>query len=216
MTVDMTFERPRRIQRVTLLQPVPGVAAGERVQVVDASTRGVRLAHKSLFSHGAQFAVAFEWDGQPIEFVGQVRWTKLQHTANADVYQSGFEIAAIDNRSRRALRGLVESLVERALDEQKANARGLPPLAPSFVPSGQSTVYARHEFINGVWMKTTTNDSRQPLSGFTVSATESRAQVQMLRSAYEVADVSMRHTIRKLAELSVSNPDGIPTRRYVP
>ncbi len=216
MTVETTFDRPRRIQRVTLLQPVPGTAGGERVQVVDASTRGVRLTHRSLFPQGVKCDVAFQWDGAPIEFVGQVRWTKLQRSAGTPVYQSGFEIAAIDGRSRRTLRGLIESCVERALDEQKANAHGIPPLAVASVPSGQATLFVRHEFVNGVWLKTTTSDSRQPPSGFTISADESRAQAQMLRSAYEVADYSMRQTIRRLAELSISNPDRIPTRRYVP
>jgi len=40
--------------------------------------------------------------------------------------------------------------------------------------------------------------------------------VEMLRSAYEIADVPMRQMIRKFAEGSVSVRAGIPMRKYTP
>jgi hypothetical protein len=131
------------------------------------------------------------------------------------VYQSGIAIADIKTDSEKALRGLVERCVERALDEQKANARGVPPLAASFTKSEQTHLYARHEFVHGVWCKMTTSNSRQPISGFTVPSSESRTQVEMLRAAYEVADGSMRQVIRRLAQLSIED-SGVPSRRYTP
>ena len=78
------------------------------------------------------------------------------------------------------------------------------------------TSYARHELIHGVWRKTITSDPRQPESGFTVSAEESRYQVEILRSAFAAADPSLRQTIQKLAELSIKSTDVIPFRRYLP
>jgi hypothetical protein len=199
---------------VTLLQPVPAVAGGEQACVVDASIRGVRLSHSTLFAQGARCDVAFEWDGQPIEFVGQIRWTKAS-PRSAYTYQSGFEISAIKTDSAIALRGLIESCVERALDEQKANAKGIPPLAASFVQGSHEILYARYEFIHGVWRKTMTSDPRQPPVGFTISANESRHQVELLKAAYATSDLSMRQTIRKLAEISVSCTS-TPSRRYEP
>ncbi|MDQ6801293.1 MAG: PilZ domain-containing protein [Acidobacteriota bacterium] len=209
-----TYTRQRKIQRVTLKQPVPAVTHGERAYVVDASVHGVRLSHQGLFSQGTKHDVEFEWDGKPIRFVGAVRWTRAEREASRSVYQSGIEIADIRTDSESALRGLVEHCVERALDEQKANARGVPPLAGSFVQSHQGQLYTRHEFVHGVWRKMTTTDSRQPHSGFTVPSTESRPQVEMLRAAYEVADASMRQVIRRLAEISID--DNSPSRRYTP
>ena len=61
-----------------------------------------------------------------------------------------------------------------------------------------------------------TSDPAQPASGFTLSTEESRDQVELLRSTYVTADANMRTVIQKLAELSIANPDGIPTRRYTP
>jgi hypothetical protein len=210
------MDSQRRIERVTLHQPVPAVVDGEHVYVVDASTRGIRLSHSSLFPQGAKCEVAFEWDGKPIEFVARQRWTKLQRNSSRSGYQSGFEIASIDDGSNVALRTLIESYVERALDEQKANAKGIPPLAPSSIQSGMATLFVRHELVQGVWRKMTTTESRQPQMGFTVSSTESIHQIDLLRAAYSAADPSMRDMIRKLAELSIEHSDGMPARRYKP
>ncbi len=211
----MDFDRDRRVGRVRLLQPVPAVADGERAYIVDASLRGVRLSHTNLFSQETQCGVTFEWNGNPIEFVGKIRWTKAQRIpSNRNIYYSGFEIEAIRHESASALRGLIESCVERAIDEQKANAKGIPPVAASLMQSGTSILYGRHELVDGVWRKIMTSDARQPLSGFTVSANESRHQVELLKKAYEAADPAMRETIRKLAEISVS--ETVPARRYIP
>jgi len=195
---------------------MPAVVDGEHVFVVDASTRGVRLMHSSLFPRGAQCDVAFQWNGKPIEFTAQQRWTKLQRSSSSSGYQSGFEIASIDNSSNAALRTLIESYVARALEEQKANAKGIPPLAASSMESVKAEMYMRHELIHGVWRKMPTTDSRQRQTGFTVPATESARQVDLLRAAYAAADPSMRDMIRKLAELSIEHPQDMPARRYKP
>jgi hypothetical protein len=210
-----TYTRQRKIERVRLQRPVPAVADGETAYVVDASVNGVRLSHKGFFSQGTKHDVEFEWDGQPIRFVGEIRWTRAERVSSRGVYQSGIKIANIRTDSEKALRGLVEHCVERALDEQKANARGVPAAAPSFTPADQGQLYTRNEFVHGVWRKMTTSDARQPDSGFTVPATESRTQVEMLRSAYEVADVSMRQLIRRLADISI-NEKAVASRRYIP
>lgn len=214
------MDEHRRVLRVSLLEPLAGKAGEERVFVVDASLRGLRISHLTLFSPRAEIPIAFDWEGSEIDVVAAVRWTKLQRIGTAayakSVYQSGVEITSIREDTEGTLRGLVEHHVERALDEQKANARGVPPLGAQSVQSGEASTYARHELVNGVWRKIVTTDRAQPLSGFTVSSEETRDQVEMLRSAYEIADLPMRQMIRKLAEMSVSVREGIPMRKYTP
>ena len=210
-----TYTRPRKIERVRLQQPVPAKAGGETAYVVDASVHGVRLSHTGWFSQGTKHDVEFEWDGRPIRFVGEIRWSRADREARNGVYQSGIEIAKIPSDSEQALRGLIEHCVERALDEQKANARGAPPLAASFTRRIPTQTYTRHEFVRGVWRKMTSADPRQPESGFTVPSTESRTQVEMLRSAFEVADTSMRQVIRRLAEISIDE-NAVAARHYTP
>jgi len=212
-----TYSRERRIERVTLQQPVPAKADGERAYVVDASMRGVRLSHTGLLPQGKQCGVTFEWDGRPIELVGQVRWTRAQRTpSNLNVYLSGLEITNIKFDSEAALRRLVEAFVERALDERKANARGIPPVAATHLSSETPELFARHEWIDGMWRKTLSSDSSQPRSGFTVLSNESRHQVLMLQSAYEVADEGLQNLIRRLASMSIADDASMPARRYKP
>ena len=214
------FDEHRRVMRVNLLQPVVGVVGDEQIYILDASLGGVRVSHRTLFAPRADCNIGFEWDGAPIELVGTVRWTKLQRLGSAayvkTMYESGLEIAAIGPEAQMALRSLIEAHVERALDEQKANAKGIPPIAGQSVLRGGYAIYARHELVRGTWRKLMTSDPAQPASGFTLSTEESRDQVELLRSAYVTADANMRIVIRKLAELSIANPDGIPTRRYTP
>jgi hypothetical protein len=211
-----TYERERRIQRVTLRQPVPAVASGERAYVVDASMRGVRLSHAALIPQGTKCDVAFEWDGQSIEFEGEVRWTKAERGNAPSMYQSGFQISNIKTDAARVLRGLVLEHVERALDEQRTNARGVLRFHASYQRSDPATLYARHEWIDGVWRRTSTTDSGQPRTGFTVPSSESRHQVLVLRSAYEAADAAMREIIRRLATMTIADAVAVPARRYNP
>jgi hypothetical protein len=205
----------RAIERVTLRQPITATASsGENVSIVDASVRGVRVAHSELLSDRDRCAIAFDWNGREIEFVGRVRWTRLQRTTG--VYQSGLEIAAIDPRSTAALRNLIESCVRRALDEQKANAYGERPALPETLQVRKSTLYSRHELVNGIWRKTTTADPHQPEAGFTVPMDERPDQVDLLRAAYAAADGSLRGMIRRFAELSIMDPDSTWPGRFTP
>jgi hypothetical protein len=101
-----------------------------------------------------------------------------------NIYQSGFEIQRIDPSSNVALRSLIEACLENAI----------PP-------------YDRHELAHGVWRKTTTSDSRQPESGFTVASAQSVHQVALLRATYSAGGPRMREMIQKLAELTITHPE---------
>ena len=171
------METRRRTQRVTLLQPIAARAGNERAYVVDVSVNGVRLAHPMALPEQKPFAISLEWQGTPIQFTAEPRWTKAQ----AGEYQSGLEIRAIDPASSAALRRLIEGNVE--------------PL------------YECHELIHGVWRRKPTTDSRQPESGFTVLASESRHTVDFFRVAYARGNYLMRERIRRLAQLSIEHPE---------
>ncbi|HJT17930.1 MAG TPA: hypothetical protein VJ853_11095, partial [Thermoanaerobaculia bacterium] len=191
-----------------------------KIYVVDASLRGMRISHRTLFSPRVSLPITFEFDGNTIDVTGSVRWTKLQRLGPAafakSVYQSGLEIVSMPRDAEAALRGLVQHQVELALDEQKANANGVPPFAAQSVRTRNGQMFGRHELIHGVWRKTVTHDPAQPLHGFTISPSERKSEVDLLRSAYEIADPQMRRIIQRIAELTLSNSEGIPMRRYTP
>jgi hypothetical protein len=211
----------RRVQRVRLIEPLRGRVDLNRAFVVDVSLRGLRVAHQvSIGRVGETVSVHAEWDGRPFDVMARiVRTVEFKPAASATakaVYHSGLEITLVIGVSARTLRDMIEWHVERAFDEQVANARGIPTIAPQSVQTGKAAQLKRHELVNGRWRESATTDPAQPPNGFTVSSDHSPHEVAMLRGAFEnAASEDGRALIWRLAQLSIS-ADGVPTRRYVP
>jgi hypothetical protein len=127
-------------------------------------------------------------------------------------------IVGASDTASLTLRKLIEHHVERALDEQKANARGVPPPVAAHGTLGSvPSSFVRHELTMGRWREIVTATSAQPEHGFTIAAHTTRSEVEMLRRAYESATTSAeRALIRRLAALSVNAGEVVPARRYVP
>lgn len=211
----------RRVQRVTLIEPIRGVLDGKKIFIIDASLKGIRIAHQEHIGDvGDPCAVRAEWDGRPLDLRCQIMRTQT-HRADAKsgrtLYHSGLSIERAMGVSPIALRELIEWHVARALDEQKANAKGIPTIAPQSFQTGKGTHFIRHEFLQGRWRETATMESAQPHNGFTVSAEHTPSEVQMLRQSFEKDNTpANRELIRKLAAMSISAAEGVPTRRYLP
>lgn len=211
------------MQRVHLPQPLRGTIDGVKVFLVDVSLNGVRVMHQEdVGSVSSECVLRAEWDGHSMLLHCTIVRTAMHRPANRKgertLYHSGLAIDHAAAGSARTLQRLVEHHVERALDEQKANARGIPPpLAAQSMQTGTSTTYVRHEYVMGRWREVMTAISNQPDNGFTICATTTPAEVDMLRRAYETAttaaDMAM---IRRMAALSVSAAEVVQARRYTP
>ena len=214
------YNEVRKVHRIKLSTPLEGEISGKRIFVVDVSTRGLRIAHQEPVGEpGDARNVTFTWDANRISLRTTIRWTQLQRVAKPPqraLYHSGFEITNGGGEAGLILKRLVEEHVARALDEQKANARGIPAIAAQSVQSGRVTSLVRHELVAGQWRTAPTAETEQPSSGFTISASHPPEEVQMLRETYAASDYSGRLMIRKMAELSIANPAGIPIRKYEP
>jgi hypothetical protein len=218
----MLFVERRRVQRVKLLEPLRGTINDTRVFVVDVSLRGVRVAHQDhLGGAGEDVTLQTAWDGHTIILDCRITRTKMHRAAETamakTLYHSGLAIVNPRAESAKTLRDLIQVHILRALDEQKANARGVPPIAAQSTQKTQPTHYTRHEFFGGRWRETDTTDASQPSNGFTVSASHSPEEVSMLRSAFERAESpAAREMIRQMAKLSISSAEGVPSRRFMP
>lgn len=209
------------MQRVRLFQPLRGSIGDQKIFVLDVSLLGLRIAHQEPLSAGidSECRISFEWQGGRIDLRCRLVRSVVHRPENGPtraVYHSGLEIVFAAAQSREHLANLIHDHVARALDEQKANARGLPAISPQYVHTGGARGFVRHDLIRGEWRTMQTTDSTQPMSGFTISADEPPQNVAMLREAFVAADPSLRHVIRKMAELSISNTESIPARRYAP
>ena len=212
----------RRVQRVRLPQPLRATIDGTRVFIVDVSLRGLRVMHQDEIGHvDSTCVVRSEWDGRPMELHCSIVRTALHRSADNSgskaTYHSGLTITRAVGVSSVTLRRLIEHHVERALDEQKANARGIPPIAAQSMQTGTASAYVRHEYRLGRWREVTTHSPEQPDHGFTIAAQTTPSEVEMLRKAYERAKTaSDLAVIKRLAEMSVNSAEVVQARRYTP
>lgn len=209
----------RRYEHLTLPRPVSARFGSEKVFVLDLSINGARVAHQHRTLESPSERIRFEWQGFELAFDAEVLRTSKEPTkiGASKVYESGLLFLDSVGDSENNIRELIADQIMRVLDERKANARGIPPIAATYVRTGSKTGgYVTWRLVSGSWKSAPSDSSEQPLDGFTVSASESKDQVQMLCSTYQNSDFEGRKMIRKMAELSVSSPDGIATRKFEP
>lgn len=210
----------RRFGRIRLDQPLPARFGDAPVHVADVSINGLLIVHEGRHAPGEQRRLRLEWEGQPVDLVcAIVRSTvwKLAKTAGTQsVYRSGLRIVEGSAEALERLRELIAARILRALEEQKANARGVPPLAAYMYQPGKGDLYRRCEFIDGTWRRTETTHFQQPPNGFTVAADLDAEQIDLLCQTWENTSAEGRRLTQLLAELSISKAEGIPVRRYVP
>lgn len=161
------------------------------------------------------------------------------------VYHSGIQFTAAGEASVVALRSMIAAHIRRALDEQRDNARGVVPRSTEKMPIFSSgglltsnasdvrraigddvllpslriakhTGYVCYRLTGNSWKRTRTDSAEQPENGFTVSAAEEAEQIEKLCDAYARSDDRGRGLIRLLAQLSITEGEGIPPGRFEP
>lgn len=211
-------EERRRYQRITFPRPVAGRYGTDKAFVIDVSVSGARIAHQGELPIGTRARMTFDWEGNDISFECEVVHCGVDRRASEQagkpIHQSGLRFVRPYGQSAAFLRGMIAQFVMRALDEQKANARGIPPRAATFQSGIKEATYVTYRFVRNEWVKAESKSPQQPLDGFTVSAKEDPMQVEMLCKTYETSDYAGRKMIRQLAEMSIT--DTVPTRRYSP
>lgn len=182
--------------------------------------RGFLAAHEGRIAPGETRRLLVHADGANLSLTCTVTratlWRLAKTMGEQSIYHSGLRITDMSPDSLKLLRDVIAERVLRALDEQRANARGIPPLAAYMYQPGKGELFRRCEFINGVWRKTETIRSNQPANGFTVSAEVDPQHVDMLCQTWEATTAEGRRLTQLLAELSISPNEGVPVRRYVP
>ena len=210
----------RRFGRIDLDQALNATFGETRVKVVEISLTGFLIAHERKLPPATAALLAVEWVEKKIELectvVRSTLWRLAKAMGEQSIYHSGLRVIDGNEQSRDQLRELIGERILRALEEQKANARGIPPLAAYIYQPEKGDLFRRCEFIDGVWRKTETIRPQQPPNGFTVSAEVDPWHVELLCETWENTTEEGRRLTRMFAELSTSRAEGIPTRRYVP
>ena len=206
-------EERRRYGRIQLVDNVAATVDGVPARVVELSVTGARLIHEQRFPRAVTNTLRIDWRGRVLRLQCEAVRSML---VRPNEYQSGVHFVNTGDDSDRLLRELIGEYVTRALNEQIANARGVPPIGGYTYQIGKGNRYRRCEFIDGIWKKAETHDPAQPPKGFTISAEIDPGQVQMLCQTWLACDEEGRRLTQILAQLSIDKREGVPTRRYVP
>lgn len=239
--------RTRRVERVHLAQPLVARLGATQVVLVDLSVMGARVEHHVPLVAGAYSQLNFRWEDKTFGLDCRIVRSRLERfSAGADgmtIYHSGLEFEALSPEMRSRLKLMISGFIIRALEEQKLNARGVFPehdvsQMPIFRFGGQLTAnetelagsklmpitrvakergYVCYVLDHATWRKKRTHDPGQPMEGFTISANEDHAQVEMLCQAYLKSDREWRRFIQLCAQLSLIDDDGaIVAGRFEP
>ncbi|HXI12655.1 MAG TPA: PilZ domain-containing protein [Thermoanaerobaculia bacterium] len=234
----------RKYQRISVLEPVVGRFGTNKILVTDIAIHGASIESRTQLKSGEQTRLTFTWDGEEVSLEARVIRCKLRGFSEDDrspVYHSGLLFVEAIGESAQLVRKMIAAYIARALAEQKANARGVPPTdlsipqadlvgvdlggfakllssrtftAPSRYKKGSGLIAFRYN--KGTWTRSKTQDPTQPMDGFTLSESESGEQEELLCRTYERVDESWQRLIRLLAEVSVSGTENEPPRRYEP
>jgi hypothetical protein len=217
------IDRPpdrRRYGRVHLVPPLRGELDTIPAAISEISLSGARVMHEQRLLNAPEHQLRFRWNQFSIRVRCELVRTTIRRLAKRagepSLYESGLRIVAAVGESETNLRELIADFVVRSINEQLANARGIPPLAAYSYQSGKGDRYRRCELVKNAWRKLETTDPEQPANGFTISAEVEPYDVEILCKTYEHCDAEGRRLTQLLAQLSISKKEGIPTRRYEP
>ena len=210
----------RQFGRIDLDQPLRAFLDEIPVRVIEVSVTGMLLEHDARIVPAPTRKIRVEMDDKTLQFGCVVaRSTLFQLAKNASeksIYRSGIRILESVGESENDLRGFIARRVMHALEEQKANARGVPPIGNYVFQVGKGDRFRRCELVNKEWRKSETTERQQPAGGFTVSAELDVAAVELLCRTWENTTDEGRRLTQMLAELSISKDEGGSPRKYVP
>lgn len=194
----MSDER-RAYQRLTLAEPLDGWFGDFSVRLVDVSASGAQVEHDEPIPSGARALLRFYWRGDEVEILAET----ARH-----IHENRVGVRFLEESE--ALRTLIAASAAEVLRALEANARGerdANVIGDETLTSAwrsHATGYVRWELDDGHWTHHAALIADQPPNGFTIAASESEEQVDLLRRTYESGDAEGRRLTRMLAELSVS------------
>jgi hypothetical protein len=214
------FEVQRQFERIHFEHPIPARLSDAPVRVLDLAIGGVRLLGSTRVTPGAPRELRIDWEGRTIHLKCLVTrcilLTFATGTDKVSTYDIGLRIMEAVGDSDKVMRELIATFVMKALDEQRANWEGIPPVGPYVHIEGKTNRYRRCELLKGEWKISATTRPEQPITGFTVSAEVAPHYIDMLCKTYLATDEEGQRLTRILAELSINKAEGVPTRRYIP
>lgn len=229
----MSDDDRRRLERIHLAEPIPARVGDLDVRVLDIGLLGARVQHERPLEVGTTSTIEFSHEGNRV-FAGcrvvRCDFQPILSEARGErVYFSGIEFESSDEEAGRALKRLIADHITRALEAQRANAKGaiaeLAENVPFLRDSGARGKVRRSQPASyvccrlgsdGVWKKAILSRPTQPHDGFTVRLGETEDEIDRLCRAYKEAGPELRKLIRLCAEMSaVEDEETLPPQNFL-
>ncbi len=230
----MAEDDRRRVERVTFAEPLVARVSGQAARLVDLGMLGARVRHEQPLTAGAEVRIEFDYEGEPVDVTGRVTRCEFQQVLSEArgerIFMSAVEFTAADPWSASRVKRVITDQVARALEAQKANARGAAAALAADIPflrsSGRGGKVRKSQPVsfvscrpgpNGTWRKTVLARPVQPADGFTVRVGDTEDEVDRLCQAWDEATPEVRKLIRICAEMSTLDDDeALPPQKFVP
>lgn len=232
MSTNSAVER-RREKRLPLAEPIVARYGTSAVVVIDLSVGGALIEHYSRLDRDTERPLRLQWGSDDFGIRARVIRCSVDRILPGDdgltIYRSGLRFEESDAEQVARLKELIHGVVAATLAEQRANARGDQPDTSREMPvfrdgilttadpgldekmgkllPGSAIVrergYLRMTLNGNRFKRTWTLDPTQPPDGFTVSAGEPQADIELLCRAYLESGSEGRQLIRNLAQASL-------------
>ena len=230
----MSTDDRRRVERVTFSEPPPAHLGGKPARLLDLGLLGARLRHEQPLDAGSEIKLEFEYEGESVVATGRVTRCDFQpvlsEARGERIFVTAIEFISADPASATAVRSLIGEHVARALEAQKAIARGAVAALGAEVPflrdsisggkvrrAAPATYVSCRPGPDGTWKKTILARPIQPADGFTVRLGDSEEEVDRLCRAWTEATPDVRRLIRLCAEMSaLDEGDSLPPQNFTP
>ena len=191
-----------------LAKPIPARLGDEAVLMLDLGPAGALLSGRCSYDAGTEHELVFAEGGIRVKVQCLITGV-AEHLLPPDVDLLVRFLSESDALSEFIR--LYEEQIHRA---EEANAEG--DVAHNVIDGDRTLsdlgsaaqskeMFLRCQFSAGRWRREVTATRDQPPDGFTIAASETEDQVQLLQLAYEESDARERQLLREFAAASLSS-----------
>lgn len=196
------IDERRSFQRLSLTEPVDGWFGDFAITLLDVSATGALIDYADVIPLDSRALLRFFWQGEELEILSEI----VRHADG----RSGLHFVEQNTRLNHLIAlsaaELLRAQAANAEGDREANRFGDSTLTAASVGLGRPPLpYLVCRLRDDGWSRKFALVPDQPEHGFTVSATEPAADVDMLCRTYEQGDAEARRLTRLLAELSAAS-----------
>lgn len=207
---------------IALARPIAATFVDTPVLILELGASALTVSNHTLLAPDATGSLHFTWQGEQIRMESTVR-SSFPETSPVLIqggpppFRTELAVSALWEPFASTLDRLLEAYAGEVARAQEANARGdrhenvidgdLTLTAFSRQKARKRMGFVTYRLDGGSWSRSSSLLADQPRDGFTVTAGETDAEIEQLKSAYATGGQDERELIREMASISIRNQE---------